>query len=69
MLSSRLTGGVQTNTAGTTVTGCANSALVPLSPQETLEKCYSVPLHNSGVSDVKVRPDHKIIASGGWDGR
>ena len=26
-------------------------------------------LKNAGVADVAVRPDGKIMASGGWDGR
>lgn len=37
--------------------------------QDQLEKHYSIHLRNSGVADVQVRHDHKIIASGGWDGR
>lgn len=47
-----------------------HNKLTHFSPvQECLQKSYSIPLRNSGVSDVKVRSDQKIIASGGWDGR
>lgn len=37
--------------------------------QRVLEKKYSVELKSSGVADVSVRQDGKIMASGGWDGR
>lgn len=34
-----------------------------------MERRYNVEFKNSGVSDVAVRHDNKIMASGGWDGR
>lgn len=40
-----------------------------LTEQFILEKSYSMPLRNSGVSTVKIRHDGRILASGGWDGR
>ena len=37
--------------------------------KSVIEKKFSVELRNSGVADMAVRGDGKIMASGGWDGR
>ena len=51
--------------------GCAWSLSLSfcLVTQSVMEKRFSVELKNSGVADVAVRADSKIMASGGWDGR
>lgn len=37
--------------------------------QGTVEKDFQVQIKNPGISDVAVRCDQKVFATGGWDGR
>ncbi|XP_054448673.1 guanine nucleotide-binding protein subunit beta-like protein 1 [Pteronotus mesoamericanus] len=51
------------------VSGSAEKALAVwrLDEQQALQVCRTHELTNPGVSDVKIRPDRKILATAGWD--
>ncbi|XP_019482477.1 PREDICTED: guanine nucleotide-binding protein subunit beta-like protein 1 [Hipposideros armiger] len=53
------------------VSGSAEKALAvwSLDEQQALQVCGTHKLTNPGISDVKIRPDHKILATAGWDHR
>ncbi|KAM5310737.1 guanine nucleotide-binding protein subunit beta-like protein 1 isoform 1-T2 [Glossophaga mutica] len=53
------------------VSGSAEKALAvwSLDEQQALQVCRTHELTNPGISDVKIRPDRKILATAGWDHR
>lgn len=53
------------------VSGSAEKALAvwSLDEQQALQVCRTHEITNPGIADVKIRPDHKILATAGWDHR
>ncbi|XP_021500856.1 guanine nucleotide-binding protein subunit beta-like protein 1 isoform X2 [Meriones unguiculatus] len=53
------------------VSGSAGKVLAvwSLDAQQSLQVCKTHELTNPGISEVTLRPDHKILATAGWDHR
>ncbi|XP_007533994.2 guanine nucleotide-binding protein subunit beta-like protein 1 isoform X1 [Erinaceus europaeus] len=53
------------------VSGSAEKALAvwSLDEQQALQVCRTHEITNPGIADVKIRPDHRILATAGWDHR
>ncbi|KAM4827501.1 guanine nucleotide-binding protein subunit beta-like protein 1 isoform 1-T5 [Thomomys bottae] len=53
------------------VSGSAGKALAvwSLDGQPSLQMCSTHELTNPGIAEVTIRPDHKILATAGWDHR